>query len=421
MSLLRGRDLKLGLDCALGIAVLAGTVVGVALLYVRIPGWWKWISVIAFVAAIATGFAVLFWPRRARRLPHRPSTSRRPREGRRTVAHQPGGNNKGSLVGQRRPAAGDTTDDGAPRHPRAGEAASRVALAALTTSGVSGLTVDRGSSGSFDVYAATQVGLQHARYGHTREDAYAVGGAPDQGWVFSAVADGLGSAEDSHAAAQFAAQAAVKLMRQRVPGIDPRYVADEWSALARGIAAEIAASLDSETVAALAHKLGYRSGRAEQIKHSPPACTLVFAALGPVSSNGYPLLWGSVGDCELISVALDSGATNWLTYNATKQPGGMVSNVTDALPRDHERLCYGYQFVAPTTMTVLASDGMADAIRQEFDQYSELLPKVAGASLKEWEFGELVGFDLPGLHDDRTIVAAWPRRSSQPLKTTAGG
>src|SRR6516165_6551650 len=126
MSLLRGRDLKLGLDCALGIAVLAGTVVGVALLYVRIPGWWKWISVIAFVAAIATGFAVLFWPRRARRLPHRPSTSRRPREGRRTVAHQPGGNNKGSLVGQRRPAAGDTTDDGAPRHPRAGEAASRV-------------------------------------------------------------------------------------------------------------------------------------------------------------------------------------------------------------------------------------------------------------------------------------------------------
>ena len=41
--------------------------------------------------------------------------------------------------------------------------ARRVELAALTTSGVSGLTVDRGSSGPFDVYAATQVGLQHAK------------------------------------------------------------------------------------------------------------------------------------------------------------------------------------------------------------------------------------------------------------------
>jgi hypothetical protein len=26
----------------------------------------------------------------------------------------------------------------------------------------------------------------------------------------------------------------------------------------------------------------------------------------------------------------------------------------------------------------------------------------------EHEFGEIVGFELPGLHDDRTIVAAWP-------------
>ena len=70
--------------------------------------------------------------------------------------------------------------------------ARRVELAALTTSGVSGLTVDRGSSGRFDVYAATQVGLQHAKGGYPREDAYAIGGAAEQHWVFLAVADGLG-------------------------------------------------------------------------------------------------------------------------------------------------------------------------------------------------------------------------------------
>ena len=97
-----------------------------------------------------------------------------------------------------------------------------VALAALTTSGISGLTVDRGTSGQFDVYAATQVGLQHAKTGRTREDAYAVGGAPDAGWVFLAVADGLGSAHDSHAAAQLAVRTALRQLHDRLPRTDPR-------------------------------------------------------------------------------------------------------------------------------------------------------------------------------------------------------
>jgi len=40
----------------------------------------------------------------------------------------------------------------------------------------------------FDVYAASQVGLQHAKNGDPREDAYAVGGDPVRGRVFLAVA-----------------------------------------------------------------------------------------------------------------------------------------------------------------------------------------------------------------------------------------
>jgi len=301
----------------------------------------------------------------------------------------------------------------APPGPSAQEVqpAKPVELAALTTSGISGLTVDRGTSGSFEVYAATQVGFQHARSGNTREDAYAVGGAPESGWVYLAVADGLGSAANSHAAAQRATRLMLALMRDYVPRIDPRNAETEWSGLARELTAKVADGMDQDDVTRLAAELGYVAGRNDDTKRSPvPACTLAFVALGPVSATGYPLLWGAVGDCEVLLVDLKSGGLRWLTHNTTKQQGGMLSNATFALPRDYGNVVSDYEYVPPTTMTVLASDGMADAIRKESRQYSSMLPVLTGPRPAEHAFGEIVSFELPGLHDDRTIVAAWPSR-----------
>jgi serine/threonine protein phosphatase PrpC len=354
---------------------------------------------ITFLAALLTGTAMLLIAPRQRRAV---GPAREPPSHNGGMEHRRGGNDFDSTKIPRGPDP--STSQPVP-------AARRVELPALTTSGVSGLTVDRGSSGAFDVYAATQVGLLHAKDGHTREDAYAIGGAPDLGWVFLAVADGLGSAENSHAAAQLATQTAVRLLRQHVPGINPRQPENDWNALAPKIAAETAAALNARDIEERARQLSYDAGASDDAKRSSPACTLIFAALGPVSHEGYPLLWGCVGDTELIIVDLDSGRQHWITHNVTKQAGGQVSNVTRAMPRDHQQLTSGYEYIAPTKMTVLASDGMADAIRQEPRQYAALLPRVAGPSPKEWMFGELVGFDLPGLHDDRTIVAAWPRRT----------
>lgn len=353
---------------------------------------------VTFIAVLASGLVMLFWPgpAPAQRGQNVRMAQQRPR--------QPGRDEP------QLPPTPKPTREPAAKPPSS--PARRVELAALTTSGVSGLTVDRGSSGPFDVYAATQVGLQHAKDGHTREDAYAIGGAPDSGWVFLAVADGLGSAENSHAAAQLASQTALKLMRQQVPSIDPGSAAEQWQAIAPRITAELARGLDRDRVDDYARQLGYEAGASLDSKRSSPGCTLVFASLGPVTHQGYPLFWGAVGDTELILVDLDTGQQTWLTHNVTKQAGGRVSNVTRALPRDHQEVISGWEFVRPSTMTVLASDGMADAIRQEPAQYAELLPQVTGPSPKEWMFGQLVGFELPGLHDDRTLVAAWPRRTS---------
>ncbi|MEV6341531.1 protein phosphatase 2C domain-containing protein [Nocardia vinacea] len=296
------------------------------------------------------------------------------------------------------------------------EPARPVALPALTTSGVSGLAVDRGRSGRYDVYAATQVGLSHAKDGNTREDAYAIGGDPDRGWVYLAVADGLGSAANSHAAAQRATRACLTLLHRYASSLDRIGYPSTWEPLAAEITAKVAAQLDAGSVDELAAELDYRSPHsAGDNKRTPiPACTLAFAALGPVSADGYPLAWATVGDCDLLLVDLNSGATKWLTQHATKR--GMISNVTPSLPRDADRVIAGLTFVPSNLMVVLASDGMADAIRLVPEQFATLLPQIAGPRPAEHVFGQLVGFDLPGLHDDRTIVAAWPTRGPGPAR-----
>ncbi|MGW2666166.1 protein phosphatase 2C domain-containing protein [Nocardia tengchongensis] len=317
-----------------------------------------------------------------------------------------------SAIGDRRrvPAHGSGPVEGArPAASSPAAAARRVELAAVTTSGVSGLTVDRGRSGRFEVYAATQVGLQHARTGHTREDAYAIGGAPEHGWVFLAVADGLGSAENSHVAAQRACRTAVEALHRRVPGYRPGDVAAQWNALAGDVTAEVACSLGAEELTRLAAEIGYRGphGTGDGKRTPVPACTLIFAALGPVGPGGYPMVWAAVGDCDALTVDLGTGATSWLTRNDTKS-GGRISNVTASLPRNADRLVSGAELLPVRRMVVLASDGMADAIRLVPQQFSTILPELAGPAPAEHVFAEIVGFQLPGLHDDRTIVAAWP-------------
>ncbi|MGV9713225.1 protein phosphatase 2C domain-containing protein [Gordonia sp. NPDC003424] len=285
-----------------------------------------------------------------------------------------------------------------------------VELASLTTSGVSGLTIDRGSCGQFDVYAATQVGLQHAHEGGTREDAYAVGGLPDGSWVLLAVADGLGGARDSHAAAQLAVRATLQILHTRLESAAPPEIAEQWNLIAANLVDTVAGLLKPEAVHQLAVGLGYVSPHpTDSGKSFDPATTLVFAALGPVTDGAYTVLWGSIGDSDALTVDVGSGQIDWLTSNPTKQTGGLVSNVTHSLPRSTRQLVTGAVRIAANKMVVLATDGMADAIRQEPRQFGALLPRVAGPSPAEWAFGELVGFELPGLHDDRTLAAAWPR------------
>lgn len=296
------------------------------------------------------------------------------------------------------------------------ESAKRVVLPALTVSGTSGLTVDRGSTDRFDVYGATLVGRSHARAGHSREDAYALG-ASHSGSVYIAVADGVGSTRNSHAAAVIAVQEAVRQLHHFVPKLDWAARGADWPDVAAAIARNIAQRLTPPAVDDLAHRIGYAAPYgADEQKTAAPACTIAFAALGPVTAQGYRLLWGCIGDCDVLVVDMEHESIGWRTRNPTKMPGGPVSNITEPLPGHVNALRAGAEMLSERSMAVLATDGMADALRAETSQFAKLLPQVARSRPSEDVFGQIVNFDLPQLHDDRTLVAAWPSLSQTALR-----
>lgn len=88
-----------------------------------------------------------------------------------------------------------------------------------TSSGLSGLTVDRGAVGAFEAYAATQARLQHSGYGRVREGSDAIGSWCNENWAFLAVADGLGSSACAHIPSRLAAQSAIRTLCENFPGL----------------------------------------------------------------------------------------------------------------------------------------------------------------------------------------------------------
>jgi serine/threonine protein phosphatase PrpC len=295
-----------------------------------------------------------------------------------------------------------------------------VDLPRSTSSGVSGLTADRGRCGAFEVYAATQAGLQHARYGETREDAYAIGGEPSSGWAFLAVADGLGSTGNAHAAAVRASRRAVVLLRQAAAEfVSDALSPERWAQIAAELIAGIARSLDPGELAALAAETGFEGARGPRSDKSAraPACTLIVAALRPAAHGAFSVLWAGVGDCELLLVDTRRKSLRWVTQNAAKSRAA-ITNVTAALPRQPEAVVVGIEHVDAGTLVVLASDGAGDAIRMVPEHYEQLLPTIVSLVPSAREFSEVVDFDLPGLHDDRTLVMAWLRAAGREQRST---
>ena len=86
----------------------------------------------------------------------------------------------------------------------------------------------------------------------------------------------------------------------------------------------------------------------------------------------------------------------------------IVSNVTWALPRDVNQMSSGSALRSRDTAVVLMTDGMADIFRGAERTVAAQLATVTATRPHEHVFAEIINVDVPGLTDDRTLVAAWP-------------
>jgi serine/threonine protein phosphatase PrpC len=276
--------------------------------------------------------------------------------------------------------------------------------------GSGGLAVDGGIAGRFRVYAATQVGPAHERGGAPREDSYSVAVDNSGRWTVLVVADGVSSSRNAHAAAQLATTGAAALLRARLAEVDPELLdPPTWERLSREIVEAVATLVDSTSVDRRAAELGHVDAvtpRPAKLEHEP-ACTLVFAALAPPAAGGeFRIFAAGVGDSDIFVLDLPSRVMRPIIDNPTKN-GPVTSNVTSALPNSPFAAQSVVELVPAGTVVLLATDGCADAIRVATDQYATILARHVQAPPAPRVFAELVDFDLPGLFDDRTLLAAW--------------
>jgi serine/threonine protein phosphatase PrpC len=284
------------------------------------------------------------------------------------------------------------------------------------------MTADFIAAGAFVTYGATQVGPSHNQHGLPREDAYSLGATQASEWVLLAVSDGLGSTRNAHAASRIATRRAVEEIG-RLFNAEDAYAtnAADWHALSTELMLRVADSLSDLIVDEVAAEVGHRAGVANSHRKSStsPGCTLSVAALGPPIKGRYPLFWAAIGDSDVLLLDRVNGSIDFLTENKHKT-GSLISNRTDSLPADTDRVQCGYQLADITQTALLATDGCAEAIREVPAQYARILTAHSETMPPPRVFAELVDFKLPGLNDDRTLVAAWPRNAARSGESVDG-
>lgn len=257
-----------------------------------------------------------------------------------------------------------------------------------------GIRADGGERDGWVVRAATVVGVRHRVAGLANDDAFA--------WIIGAeglvvaVADGLGSVAGSGAAAAAAARVAVETAAEALGG-------GAESALRAGVAAAN-----------------------DAVKAGPGATTLVVA----VAAGDGAVTLARVGDSSAFGLSSGRWVELFARHNARASAGladdddGVVDTATAALPASLPRCelatahlsAVAAEWSLGTTVSVsgaqvviLVTDGVADPLRDGPETVAPALTEALSVPPTALELAGIVDFSRQGCHDDRTLVALWPR------------
>lgn len=287
--------------------------------------------------------------------------------------------------------------------------------------------------GPFRVVAASCRGRSHANKGEFRDDDFAVGYAPDSGWLVVVVADGAGSATYSRRGSQIACAVAKERLTRALN--NPQYNRAEalhaedrdWQ---HPEVSDALRQLLYESALDAHHKLLAEVSQPSETLPTPPVIrnfdtTLILLVMRRVGAG-----------CVAATFAIGDGGVGLFTrpgtgFPITKPEGGDYAGQTwfmtmpETLKNDEASLAHRFQFFwqrefcAAFSMTDGITDPKfpSDAAFADPTQwaafYSELQPALASSqALLNW-----MNFFSPGNHDDRTLVAVLPAQTATSATT----
>lgn len=245
--------------------------------------------------------------------------------------------------------------------------------------------------------AASARGLMHRSDGSPRQDAYAVRYSSDTDRFAVAVCDGVGSAPQSHVAAEAAANRLVDRAMDGAMSCD-----DEWWTETFQVA--------SEAVTVAAQTLGMSDASAAGVREVM-ATTAILVVVDKVSGFGsWTVRYAGIGDSSLwlTDVSTDDD-TAWIPVLGGKAaPEDVATNRTSALPlRDSTPVRPGQFTLLERQLLLACTDGVGDAFGAGDGEVARALKQSWMKPPSGLNFAAQVSFGRRRLLDDRTGVALW--------------
>jgi hypothetical protein len=234
-----------------------------------------------------------------------------------------------------------------------------------------------------------------------REDAYGAASADDPSVLVAAVADGVGSARDSHVASQMAVEEILSMpILKRVTVADLAALSEgmgQWKNTALQVMEAVSTKLNEEAVdrrARLTDRAKHSGGRP---RPSAPATTLVLA-LAAMLGDVTRVVWCAVGDSEVAVLEPDSpDSVKWQTNPQDRAQG------TRSLPRDSRHVEVGCCCLRPGEALLLMTDGCERVLSLDPEAHG-LLCRIVDEPADPVPIVEVLHRYPSGATDDRTLL-----------------
>lgn len=260
--------------------------------------------------------------------------------------------------------------------------------------------VDGWSTGRLVVRGASVRGYQHRHDGTPRQDDFAITWHAATDAVIVAVADGVSDAELAHVGATLACRTAVEqLLRWLDDGGDGE---PDWADVLR------CASWGLVEFAGAQPASGPDEPAAERAERLL-ATTLVAAVLRPNDDGS-----------ATVSAARAGDSTAWLLHGSdwaelfTADDDEMVATVVTALPRLPEKVATATAELPAGGVLLVGTDGVGVPVGDGRGQVGTALATGVTSPPSPLELGYLLDFSRETFDDDRTLVAVWPLRETEP-------